>query len=99
VVIAAIADLANLLQSTTLDRPVVDQTGLVGKFDFTLAWTPDEAQLANLGIRNPPAPTNDPAAPPGLFTAIQEQLGLRLDSTKAPADMLVIDRVDRPSAN
>ena len=77
---------------------MVDQTNLQGRFDFTLTWTPDESQFAGMGARVPP-PTGDPAAPPGLFTAIQEQLGLRLESTKAPAEVLVIDRVDKPSEN
>jgi uncharacterized protein (TIGR03435 family) len=65
----------------------VDQTGLTGKYDFFLKWTPDGAQIG------------DPNAPPGLFTAIQEQLGLKLEPTKAPADVLVIDHVERPSEN
>jgi uncharacterized protein (TIGR03435 family) len=70
-----------------LDRPVVDQTGLAGRFDFVLKWTPDEADAG------------DPNAPPGLFTAIQEQLGLKLEPVKAPIDVLVIDHVERPTEN
>jgi uncharacterized protein (TIGR03435 family) len=81
-----------------LDRPVVDRTALTGRFDFNLTWTPDDSQFREMGVRVP-APSNDPNAPPGLFTAIQEQLGLRLESTKAPVDVLVIDRVERPSEN
>jgi uncharacterized protein (TIGR03435 family) len=95
---ATMGDLAGVLQTAVLDRPVVDRTGLEGRYDFTLTWTPDETQFAGLGVRVPP-PSNDPNAPPGLFTAFQEQLGLRLDSTRAPAEVLVIDRVDRPSEN
>jgi uncharacterized protein (TIGR03435 family) len=98
VVNATMRDFAGTMQGAVLDRPVVDQTGLIGKFDFTLNWTPDESQFATMGIRVPP-PTNDAAAPPGLFTAIQEQLGLRLEPAKAPADVLVIDRVEKPSEN
>jgi uncharacterized protein (TIGR03435 family) len=86
---ANMADLAELLGHGFLDRPVVDQTGLAGKFDFRLTWTPDEMQSA----------TQSADAPPGLFTAIQEQLGLKLVSTKAAVDVIVIDRVERPSAN
>ena len=71
-----------------LDRPVVDQTGLTGRYDFQLKWTVDESK----------APT-DGSAPPGMFTAIQEQLGLKLEPVKVPADVLVIDKVERPSAN
>jgi uncharacterized protein (TIGR03435 family) len=95
---AGMADLANVMQATVLDRPVIDRTELPGRFDFTLNWTPDDSQFRGLGGR-PPAPSNDPNAPPGLFTAIQEQLGLRLESTRAPVEVLVVDRVERPSDN
>ena len=95
---ATIPEFANLLQSVVLDKPVVDQTGLTEKYDFTLKWTPDPGQLLDLG--GPPAPPKDIAdAPPDLFTAIQQQLGLKLESTRAPADVLVIDRAEKPSEN
>jgi uncharacterized protein (TIGR03435 family) len=81
-----------------LDKPVVDQTGLTGRFDFTLNWTPDEFQFSGMGVK-PPPPGDDPSAPPDLFTAIQQQLGLKIDSTKSPVDVLVIDKVEKPSAN
>ena len=68
-------------------RLVVDKTGLTGKYDFTLRWTPDTIQSA------------DSDAGPSLFTALQEELGLRLESTKAPVDVLVIDQVELPTAN
>jgi uncharacterized protein (TIGR03435 family) len=71
-----------------LDRPAVDQTGLTGRYDFQLQWTADESR----------APT-DGSAPPGLFTAIQQQIGLKLEPTKAPVDVLIVDHVERPSAN
>jgi uncharacterized protein (TIGR03435 family) len=95
---ASMADFAGLMQAAVLDRPVVDKTGLSGRFDFTLRWTPDDSQFRGLGVRVP-APVDDPNAPPGLFTAIQEQLGLRLDSTTAPVEVLVIGRVERPTDN
>src|SRR5262245_8775458 len=95
---ATMGDLAGVMQTAVLDRPVVDKTGLQGRWDFTLRWTPDETQFAGLGVRVPP-PSNDPDAPPGLFTAFQEQLGLKLESTKAPVDVLVVDRVEKPSEN
>ena len=95
---ATMTDLAGILQSAVLDRPVVDKTGIQGKYDFTLIWTPDESQFRTFG--GAPVPSqNDPNAPPGLFTAIQEQLGLRLESTTAPVDVIVIDRVEKPAAN
>jgi uncharacterized protein (TIGR03435 family) len=83
---ASMPDLAQILQFR-VDRPVVDQTGLKGRYDFKLQWTTDEAQ------------TTQPDAPPGLFTAIQEQIGLKLEPVKAPADVLVIDNVRRSGAN
>jgi len=95
---ATMQDFAGLLQSAVLDRPVVDQTGLTGRFDFTLNWTPDESQFVGMGIKVPP-PSDKPDAPPGLFTAVQEQLGLKLEATKAPVDVIVIDKVEKPSAN
>jgi uncharacterized protein (TIGR03435 family) len=71
-----------------LDRPAVDQTGLTGRYDFQLVWTVDESH----------APT-DGSAPPGMFTAIQEQIGLKLEPVKAQTDMLIVDAVEHPSAN
>lgn len=95
---ATMVDFAGLMQSAVLDRPVVDQTGLSGRYDFTLTWTPDQFQFVGSGITvTPPADTAN--APPGLFTAIQKQLGLRLKSTKAPAEVLVIDHVETPYPN
>jgi uncharacterized protein (TIGR03435 family) len=95
---ASMADLANVMQAVVLDRPVVDKTDLGGRYDFTLNWTPDDSQFRTLGGR-PPGAATDPNGPPGLFTAIQEQLGLRLESTRAPVEVLVVDRVERPSDN
>jgi len=69
-------------------RPVVDQTGLSGAFDINLKWTPIEAA--------PPAPADNG---PSIFTAVQEQLGLRLQTAKAPIELLVIKNVNRPSDN
>jgi uncharacterized protein (TIGR03435 family) len=70
-----------------MDRPVVDQTGLTGKYDFRVRYTYDEVRAT------------DPNAPPGMFTAIQDQLGLKLQPVKTATDVLVIDHVDRPSEN
>jgi uncharacterized protein (TIGR03435 family) len=95
---ATIADFAGVMQSAVLDRPVVDKTGLPGRYDFTLRWTPDETQFQGLGAPVPP-PSTDPNAPPVLFTAIQEQLGLKFDATRAPVEAIVVDTVERPSEN
>ena len=87
-----------ILQGAVLDRPVLDQTGLTGRWNFTLNWTPDESQFGGMGVKVPP-PSDAADAPPPLFTAIQEQIGLKLEATRAPADVMVIDRVEKPSAN
>jgi uncharacterized protein (TIGR03435 family) len=95
---ALMTDFTGLMQSAVLDRPVLDQTGLAGRFDFTLNWTPDESQFKGMGVTIPP-PTDSADAPPNLYTAIQEQIGLKLEATRAPADVMVIDHVEKPSAN
>jgi uncharacterized protein (TIGR03435 family) len=95
---ANMADFSGLMQSAVLDRPVVDQTGITGRWDFTLKWTPDDSQFSGMGARIPP-PTDAANAPPNLYTAIQEQVGLKLEATKAMADVMVIDQVEKPSDN
>jgi len=94
-------EFATWMQSSVTDRPVVDQTGLTAKYDFTLKWTPDDSQFAQFrGAVTPPPPAGDnPNAPPSLYTAMQETLGLKMEATKAPDDVIVIDRVEKPSAN
>lgn len=96
---ATMGDLAHILQNGILDRPVLDETGLSGKWDFTLKWTPDETQFAGMPVRVPAAPADDANAAPPLFTAIQEELGLKLEAQKADVPVLVIDHVDHPSPN
>jgi uncharacterized protein (TIGR03435 family) len=91
-------DFCDGMQAAVMDKPVVDHTGLTARYDFTLNWTPDESQFETLGGFKPPT-TEDPNAPPVLSTAMQEQLGLKFDATKAPADVFVIDKVEKPSAN
>jgi uncharacterized protein (TIGR03435 family) len=95
---ATMADFASLLQTAVFSQPVVDQTGLDGHFDFALNWTPDENQFAGMGVKVPP-PSDKPDAPPDLGTAMLNQLGLKLVTTKAPVEVLVIDKVEKPSAN
>jgi uncharacterized protein (TIGR03435 family) len=95
---ATMADFAGLLQAQVLERPVVDQSGLKDRYDFTLKWTPDASQFGGRGANAPPPPDGTDA-PPDLFTAFQQQLGLKLEATKAPVDVLVLDKVERPSEN
>jgi uncharacterized protein (TIGR03435 family) len=89
---------ANLSQQ--LHRTVVDKTGLTGKYDITLQWTPEEGS-GPMFPGGPPSGAPPPPDPngPSIFTALQEQLGLRLDSTKGPVETLVLDHVETPSEN
>lgn len=93
---ATMGDLASVMQRAALDRPVVDQTGLSGRYDFDLEWTPDETQFGGAFAG---APNGDAGQKPGLFTAIQEQLGLKLIATRGPVEAFVIDHADRPTEN
>jgi uncharacterized protein (TIGR03435 family) len=96
---ATMQDFCELMQSAVLDRPVVDESELQGRYNFLLKWTPDESQFGGLGVKVPP-PSDAADAPPPLYTAITEQIGLRLESmSKAPVRVLVVDHVDHPSAN
>jgi uncharacterized protein (TIGR03435 family) len=85
-------DFIGEVQRIALDRPVVDRTGLTGTFDIKLEFTREEPGA--LGMMELP----DNAAP-NLITALQEQLGLKLEGMKAPVDILVIDRAEKPSDN
>jgi uncharacterized protein (TIGR03435 family) len=94
-------DFATWMQSGVMDKPVVDETELKDKYDFQLKWTPDESQFAQFrgtGAVVPP-PSDDPKAAPNLYTAMQEQLGLRMGPAKFPDDVIVIDHVEKPSEN
>lgn len=87
--------LAEALPSfANLGRPVVDQTGLSGRYDFLIEWAPDRSDL-------PPGDAGAPVDPqgPGFLEALHEQLGLKLESAKAPVWTLVIDHIERPSEN
>jgi uncharacterized protein (TIGR03435 family) len=90
---ATMAQFAEEMQRGVVDRAVVDQTGLSGPYDFDLEWTPDDSQFGgNLPRSLEPSKAS-------LFVAMQEQLGLRLEATRGPVQVLVIDRVERPSEN
>lgn len=84
--------------SQFLNKPVIDQTGLTGYYDFKLEWTPElppEAVARAQAEGRTLPPTNGP----DIFTAVREQLGLRLDSQKGPVQVMVIDHVEKPSEN
>jgi uncharacterized protein (TIGR03435 family) len=83
-------------------RPVVDKTGLEGEYDYTLQWKPEPGQGGAESLGLPPQPEPQPPADsdgPSIFTALREQLGLRLDSQKGPVEIIVIEGVEKPSAN
>jgi uncharacterized protein (TIGR03435 family) len=96
--VVTLAMFANIL-ARTVGRPVIDRTGVNDYFNFTLEYTPEA------GITGPLPPGAQPQEPPpgrdapSLFTAVQEQLALKLESTRAPVDVLVIDRVSQPTEN
>jgi len=95
---SALTELSGLL-SLILDRQVIDKTGLAGKFDIHLRFAPDDLTA---GQHGPPPDTPEAGAGPTgptVFTAVQEQLGLKQLPAKGPIDVLVIDHVERPSEN
>jgi uncharacterized protein (TIGR03435 family) len=97
-VMAGGVSLAQLTQvlSQVAQRIVVDRTGLEGSFDIDLTFTPDRMPQGPPPPGAPPMPSIDPNGP-SLFTAVQEQLGLKLESGRAPVEVLVIDHVERPT--
>lgn len=87
--------------SVALEAIVVDRTGIEGQYDVSFQWTPDSAsEPRTLKSGEPaPAPPADSAIGPSIFTALQEKLGLRLESRKVPAEVIVIEHANRPSEN
>lgn len=101
-------DLVGLFQMLVLDRPVVNHTELKGRYDFHVTFTPDDSQFHGHPPHAPPpaeaSGATDPTKPaadsaPNLFEAMQQQLGLRLAAEKTAVDVVVIDHVDKASAN
>jgi uncharacterized protein (TIGR03435 family) len=94
------AQLASALgRMPAVNRIVEDRTGLTGGFDFDLTWTPDQMPQLPAGgppPGAPPFPAIDPNGP-SLFAAVQEQLGLKLDSSRGPVDVIVIDQAEMPT--
>ena len=89
-------DFTDFLQMLVLDKPVVNQTGIAGRYDANVTFLPDQTQFNG----NPPKlPTSDVPDAPDLFTAIQRQLGLNLVAEKTQVDVLAIDHVEKPSPN
>jgi uncharacterized protein (TIGR03435 family) len=102
---ATIGDFTGFLQILVLDRPVVDKTGIQGRFDYQCTFTPDDSQF---GGHPPPMPaqanntgSTDAATPaaPSLYDALQQELGLKLSAEKTAVDVIAVDHVDKPTAN
>lgn len=94
-----ISSMVNML-SQQLHKTVIDKTGLTGKYDLELNWTPDQASEPM--FKGADSSQHDPApdsSAPSIFTAIQEQLGLKLQSAKGSVETLVVDHVEMPSEN
>jgi uncharacterized protein (TIGR03435 family) len=96
VIHGSMQDFASLMQFSVLDRPVIDRTGITGRYDFTLNWTPDDSQFRSWGATIPHS-TGNINQPPQLSAAIQGQLGLKFYSTMASVDTIVIDHVEKPT--
>jgi len=84
-----------------LDRPVINKTGITGRFDIHIDFSREGTRLPGVALRpsDGNSPASDPAGPPSIFTAIEEQLGLKLESGKGPMEVFVIDHIERPSEN
>ena len=97
---ASMTSVANAL-SNQLGRSVIDKTGLTKKYDFKLEWTPDESQNAMIRQMHPDGPPAPPVdgAGPSIYTAVQEQLGLKLENGKGPVEVLFIERAEKPTEN
>ena len=91
-------DFTGFLQMIVFDRPVVDRTELTGRYDCSVTFTPDDSEFNGKPPKLPPAAENTEPAP-NLFTAFQEQLGLKLEAQKTQVDVIAIDHVEKPSPN
>jgi len=95
---ATLGDFTEFLQWLVLDRPVVDRTGVAGRFDYTVTFTPDDSEFGGHAPKLPER-TDATESAPSLFEAIQQQLGMKLAAEKTAVDVIVVDHVEKPSAN
>ena len=93
----SVGGLCGWLQAIVLDRPVVDHTNITGQFDLSITFTPDDTQFH--GHPPPVRPSESGDTAPGLLEAISQQLGLKLESTRALVDVIAIDRAEKPTTN
>lgn len=96
---ATMTEFANFLQRHVLDRPLLNETGIEGRYTFRLDWTPDDSQFPGRTDTLRSIPPDRRFEPPDIFSAMQSQLGLRMTGKKASAEVLVVDHLDRPSPN
>src|SRR5215469_8638210 len=100
---ATLAEFASVMQAQFMDLPVIDQTGLGDtRYTFILKFTPDPGMRPFGAAARPPEAqpaTTDPDAPPDLFSAMEQQLGLRMQKANAQVEVMIIDKVEKPSAN
>jgi uncharacterized protein (TIGR03435 family) len=96
---STMAEFASVLQSLVLDRPVVNQTGLEGKWDFVIKFTPDDSMFNGHPPTLPTKADSTVEASPSLFEAMDKQLGLKLEPQKTAVDVIAIDHLEKPSAN
>lgn len=94
---ATMAEFAGWMQRYVVDRPVIDQTDVSGRYTFQLRWKADEFQFTPIARSLPTAPETNEL--PDLYTALEQQLGLKLKSAKAPVEVLAVDHLEKPSAN
>ena len=91
------------VMSNMMHRTVLDQTGLKGNYDFTVQWRKDQTMsgMPREPVGGVSGPDDAPldSSGPSFFTALREQLGLKLESTKGPVDVIVVDHIERPSEN
>jgi len=95
---SSMPNFVSFLQAMVVDRPVVDQTGLEGKWDFTIKFTPDDS-LFNGHPPPLPAKTDTTESSPNFFDALQQQVGLKLEAQKTAVDVIAVDHLEKPSAN
>jgi uncharacterized protein (TIGR03435 family) len=91
---AIAASLANVIR-----RSVIDKTGLTGQYDFKLEWTPDADEGSGPRDINPNRADAADSTGVSIFTALQEQAGLKLEPSKGPVEILIIDSIEKPTAN
>ncbi len=96
---ATMTEFADFLQARVVERPVVDQTGLTDRYDFTLEWKPDTLPPAGGDGAAPPALPQNIEDRVDLLTAMRQQLGLKMESAKTPVEVLVIDKITKPTEN